>query len=415
MFDKGRFIPIARPWMGEQEAQAARRAILSGWVTQGPEVAAFEAEFAAFVGAKHACAVSSGTTALHLALLAVGVQPGDEVITVSHSFIATANSIRYCGAVPVFVDIEPGTFNINLALLERVISARSRAILCVHQIGMPCNLSEILKIGRKHNLPVVEDAACAIGSEIFWDDNWEKIGKPHGDIACFSFHPRKVISTGDGGMITTSKSEWDSQFRLWRHQGMSVADTARHEAKEVIYESYPVVGYNYRMTDIQAAIGREQLKRLPKIIERRRALAGRYRKLLVDAPALRLPEEPPWARSNWQSYCVRLADRCDQRQVMQEMLNAGIATRRAVMCAHRETAYEREPWSCGAGPGICGCLSGTCARLSESEKAQDHAIVLPLFHQMTDADQDEVANSLITAVLQQSCVDEESSKGRATG
>jgi len=401
--------------MGEQEAQAARRAILSGWVTQGPEVAAFEAEFAAFVGAKHACAVSSGTTALHLALLAVGVQPGDEVITVSHSFIATANSIRYCGAVPVFVDIEPGTFNINLALLERVISARSRAILCVHQIGMPCNLSEILKIGRKHNLPVVEDAACAIGSEIFWDDNWEKIGKPHGDIACFSFHPRKVISTGDGGMITTSKSEWDSQFRLWRHQGMSVADTARHEAKEVIYESYPVVGYNYRMTDIQAAIGREQLKRLPKIIERRRALAGRYRKLLVDAPALRLPEEPPWARSNWQSYCVRLADRCDQRQVMQEMLNAGIATRRAVMCAHRETAYEREPWSCGAGPGICGCLSGTCARLSESEKAQDHAIVLPLFHQMTDADQDEVANSLITAVLQQSCVDEESSKGRATG
>jgi len=401
--------------MEEQEAEAARRAILSGWVTQGPEVAAFEGEFATLVGAKYACAVSSCTTALHLALLAVGVRQGDEVITVSHSFIATANSIRYCGAVPVFVDIESGTFNMNPESLERVISERTRAILCVHQMGMPCNLSEILKLARKHHLPVVEDAACAIGSEIFWDDNWEKIGKPHGDIACFSFHPRKVISTGDGGMITTFKSEWDSQVRLWRHQGMSVADTARHEAKEVICESYPVVGYNYRMTDIQAAIGREQLKRLPQITERRRALAGRYRKLLANAPMLRLPEEPPWARSNWQSYCVRLPDRCDQRQVMQEMLNAGIATRRAVMCAHRETAYEREPWSCGAGPGICGCLSGTCARLSESEKAQDHAIVLPLFHQMTDADQDEVATSLITAVLQQSCVDEESSKGRATG
>lgn len=398
MLDKEHFIPIAKPWMGEQEAEAARRAILSGWVTQGPEVAAFEGEFAAFVGAKYACAVSSGTTALHLALLAVGARQGDEVITVSHSFIATANSIRYCGAVPVFVDIESGTFNMNPELLERVISERTRAILCVHQMGMPCNLSEILKIGRKHNLPVVEDAACAIGSEILWGDNWEKIGKPHGDIACFSFHPRKVISTGDGGMITTSKSEWDSQLRLWRHQGMGVADTARHEAKKVVFESYPVIGYNYRMTDIQAAIGREQLKRLPQIIERRRFLAGRYAKLLADVPGLRLPEEPPWAKSNWQSYCVRLPDRCDQGQVMQGMLDGGVATRRAVMCAHREKAYKQEPWSCGAGPAGCGCPSGSCVRLRESEEAQDQAITLPLFPQMTDEDQDKVVHSLINHV-----------------
>jgi perosamine synthetase len=416
VFDKGRFIPIAKPWMGEQEAEAARRAIFSGWVTQGPEVAAFEGEFATFVGAKHACAVSSGTTALHLALLAVGVRQGDEVITVSHSFIATANSIRYCGAVPVFVDVESGTFNMNPELLERAVSERTRAILCVHQMGMPCNLSEILKIGRKHKLPVVEDAACAIGSEIFWDDNWEKIGKPHGDIACFSFHPRKVISTGDGGMITTSKSEWDSQFRLWRHQGMSVADTTRHEAMEVIYELYPVVGYNYRMTDIQAAIGREQLKRLPKIIERRRALAGRYRKLLADAPVLRLPEEPPWARSNWQSYCVGFPDRCDQRQVMQAMLDAGVSTRRGIMCAHRESAYRQGLWSCGVGPGKCGCLPGTCARLSESESAQDHAVILPLFHQMTDADQDEVVRTLTSCMrLEYLAVEEEERKGTAIG
>jgi perosamine synthetase len=414
VFDKeGRFIPIAKPWMGGQEAEAARRAILSGWVTQGPEVAAFEGEFATFVGAKHACAVSSGTTALHLALLAVGVRQGDEVITVSHSFIATANSIRHCGAVPVFVDIEPGTFNMNPAGIERVISERTRAILCVHQMGMPCNLREILKIGRQHNLPVIEDAACAIGSEILYDDNWEKIGKPHGDVACFSFHPRKIITTGDGGMITTSKGEWDNQFRLWRHQGMSVADTERHAAKEIIFESYPVVGYNYRMTDIQAAIGREQLKRLPKMIERRRALAGRYRKLLADAPLLRLPEEPPWARSNWQSFCVRLPDQCDQRHVMQEMLTAGIATRRAIMCAHREPAYRQEAWSCGAGPGKCGCLTGTCARLDKSETAQDHAIILPLFHQMSEADQDEVAHSLISIILEQIAVDEESSKQSA--
>ena len=398
VFDKGRFIPIARPWMGEEEAEAARRAILSGWVTQGPEVAAFEDEFAAFVGAKYACAVSSGTSALHLALLAVGVRPVDEIITVSHSFIATANSIRYCGAIPVFVDIESGTFNINPALLESVISERTRAILCVHQMGMPCNLSEIVKIGCEHKLPVVEDAACAIGSEIACAGKWEKIGKPSGDIACFSFHPRKVITTGDGGMITTSNTEWDRQIRLWRHQGMSVADTARHEAKEIIFESYPVVGYNYRMTDIQAAIGREQLKRLPQIIRRRRFLAGRYTKLLADVPGLTLPVEPPWGRSNWQSYCVALTDRCDQRQVMQAMLDAGVSTRRGIMCAHREPAYRQGLWSCGASLGKCGCLKGTCARLSESEKAQDHTIILPLFHQMTEEDQDNVANSLINYV-----------------
>ena len=244
MSDEKRFIPVAKPWMDEREVEAARRAILSGWVTQGPEVAAFEREFAEHVGAKHACAVSSCTTALHLALLAVGVKPGDEVITVSHSFIATANSIRYCGATPVFVDIEPGTFNMNPQLIEAAITECARAILCVHQIGMPCDLKEILKIAHRHSLPVIEDAACAIGSEIRWNGKWEKIGRPRGDIACFSFHPRKVITTGDGGMITTSKSDWDRQVRLWRHHGMGVPDRARHEARQVIFESYPVLGYN---------------------------------------------------------------------------------------------------------------------------------------------------------------------------
>ncbi|PMB41957.1 aminotransferase DegT, partial [Fischerella thermalis CCMEE 5319] len=332
MSEKLQSIPIAKPWMGESEAEAARRAIMSGWVTQGPEVAAFEQDFAAYVGAKYACAVSNCTTALHLALLAVGVQPGDEVITVSHSYIATANSIRYCGAIPVFVDIEPQTYNINPMLIEDSVSdrlrcgiaERTRAILIVHQMGMPCDLKAILDIARSHNLPVIEDAACAIGSEILWDGQWEKIGKPHGDIACFSFHPRKVITTGDGGMLTTNNPEWDKQFRLWRQHGMSVPDTVRHGAKQVIFESYPMLGYNYRMTDIQAAVGREQLKRLPEIVERRRYLAQRYQEMLADVPGLKLPTEPAWAKSNWQSYCVRLPQKSDQRQVMQTMLDAGI-------------------------------------------------------------------------------------------
>jgi dTDP-4-amino-4,6-dideoxygalactose transaminase len=379
METKERFIPVARPWLDEREVEATRRPILSGWVTQGPEVAAFEREFAANAGGEYACAVSNCTTGLHLALLAVGVRPGDEVITVSHSFIATANSIRFCGATPVFVDIQPGTFNIDPELIEPAITERTRAILCVHQMGMPCDLNAILEIADRHSLAVVEDAACAIGSEIRMNGRWEKIGQPHGDIATFSFHPRKVVTTGDGGMITTSNPDWDARFRLWRQHGMDVQTTVRHGSRKVIFESYPEVAYNYRMTDIQAAVGREQLKRLPEMIERRRFLAERYRQLLADVPGVMAPEEPPWARSNWQSYCIRLRDGSDQQAVMQDMLDQGVATRRGIMCSHREPAYADVPcpWP-----------------LIESERAQDHGVILPLYQQMTEEDQDYVVDTL---------------------
>jgi dTDP-4-amino-4,6-dideoxygalactose transaminase len=345
-------------------------------------VAAFEREFADLVGAPHACAVSSCTTALHLALLVAGVGPGDEVVTVSHSYIATANAVRYCGATPVFVDVEPETFNIDPRRIEEAVTPRTRAVLCVHQMGMPCDLAAIVPVARRHGVPLIEDAACAIGSEVRIDDRWERIGRPHGDIACFSFHPRKVISTGDGGMITTANPEWDAACRLLRQHGMSVPDTVRHGANTVIFESYPILGYNYRMTDIQAAVGREQLLRLPEIVLARRQLADRYGMLLADLPGIGLPREPEWARSNWQSYCVRLPEGLDQRAVMQRMLDDGVATRRGIMCSHREPAYAAAPLR---------------HPLPHSETAQDQCVILPLFVQMTVADQDRVVEALARA------------------
>lgn len=390
--DKPHAIPIGRPEHDEREAAAVRRVLASGWWTQGPEVEAFEREFAAYVGAPHACAVSSGTTALHLALLVAGVEPGDEVITVSHSFIATAGAIRYCRATPVFVDIEPETFNIDSRLVEAVITGRTSAIVCVHQIGMPCDLTALIPIAGRHGLALIEDAACAAGSEIRRDGVWERIGRPHGDLACFSFHPRKVLSTGDGGMITTARGDLDARLRRLRNHGMNVAPHARHVASEVISEGYDEFGYNYRLTDVQAAIGRVQLAKLPAIVSRRRELASRYGRLLSDERALALPREPVWARSNWQSYAVRLAPEIDQGATMQGLLDRGIATRRGIMNAHREPAFPRGSWSCGTT--WCDCPEQTCKRLCHSEEARDRTILLPLFASMTDVEQDRVVTAL---------------------
>jgi perosamine synthetase len=366
-------IPIAKPLVGEAECNAVREVVLSGWLAQGSQVEAFEREFAEYVGARYACAVSNCTSALSLALRAVGVKAGHEVVTVSHSFIAAANCIRACGAVPVFIDVTHDTFNFDPAGLNDAMTPRTKAIICVHQMGMPCDLSSIIGAARKYGIPVIEDAACAVGSEILIDGHWQRIGRPHADIARFSFHPRKVVTTGEGGMLTTANGDYDHLFRMWRQHGADIGTNIRHAASHIIFESYNVEGFNYRMTDLQAAIGRRQLERLPEIVMRRREVALRYRSYFADL-RLGLPSEPHWARSNWQSYCIRLPDHVDQRAAMQRLRQRGIATSRGIMCAHRERPFanlRHRP-------------------LPESEAAQDRSLLIPLYPTLSSAEQEEV-------------------------
>jgi perosamine synthetase len=411
-------IPITVPAIGEREAEAAKTAVLSGWVTQGPRVREFEESFAEYTGAPYACAVSNCTAAVFMALKAAGVRPGDVVLTVSHSFIATANAVRFCGAEPVFIDIDPDTLDMDCGLLAGSLEndfestggglmyrdarrlavgesplcyvaapiGRLAAILVVHQIGMPADIERIVGIARNYGLPVVEDAACAAGSEIKTGapGEWEKIGHPHGDIACFSFHPRKVITTGEGGMIVTANPRFDETFRLLRHQGMSVSDLARHESRSVVFENYPAGGFNFRMTDIQAAIGIEQMKKLPEIVEKRRRLARLYDDALRGMPGITIFQEPPYARSNRQSYIVRLSDTGMQRNVMEKLLEKGIHTRRGIMCAHLEPPYT------AAWP------SGT---LPHSERARDCGITLPLYPDMSGRDVAAVSAALRDALV----------------
>ena len=285
-----RTIAVMLPLLGEEEAQAAADAVRSGWVAQGPRVARFEAAFAERVGAAHGVAVSSCTTGLHLALIAVGVQPGDEVIVPSLSFIATANAVRYAGATPVFADVELATGNVTVETIDRVRTARTRAVIAVHQGGVPLDLRPLRTATAEWGVALVEDAACAAGSTVD--------GLPVGAgalVAAWSFHPRKLITTGEGGMVTVDDPEWAARMKRLREHGMNVSAADRHASVLAPPESFDEVGFNFRMTDLQAAVGLVQLGRLPEMVARRRELATRSPTRWRTYPACASWGTPPGA------------------------------------------------------------------------------------------------------------------------
>lgn len=372
-------IPVMKPWLGEEEAAAAAEAVSSGWVAQGPRVRLFEQEFAARVGAAEAVAVSNCTTGLHLALHLLGVGPGDEVVVPSFSFIATANAARYVGATPVFADVDPVTGNLTAETIAGALTERTRAVIVVHQAGVPADTRPIAALLEPRGIPVVEDAACAIGSTLY--------GRPVGagvDLAVFSFHPRKLVTTGEGGMLVTSHPEWATRARRLREHGMSASAADRHASGSVAPEQYLEPGFNFRMTDVQAAIGRVQLGRLDAMVARRRELADRYRAELSDLPQLRLVADPAWGTTNYQSCWVLLPEDSPvtRDELLAEFTRAGVSPRRGIMASHLEPA----------------CADLPPVSLPVTERLTADSLVLPLYHQMTEDDQDRVV-AVLRSVL----------------
>ena len=367
-----RKIPLMVPNLGQAEIDLVSQAILSGWVAQGPLVSEFEKQFAKKVGAVEAIAVSNCTTGLQLALIVGGVTKGDDVVVPSFSYIATTNAVVHAGANPVFADVSIETGNLTVETMTNAITASTKAVILVHQAGVPAQLDEIKSLCDLHGILLIEDAACAIGSK-YKDD---LIGS-HSSLVVFSFHPRKVLTTGEGGMICTSNPEWASRLRRLREHGMSLSAADRHAQGGVIIEKYTETGYNYRLTDLQAGLGIAQLGKLDEMVIERRKQAKIYRESFESHPrVINMISDTSYGLTNFQSFWIRLDTNQSftRNSVMVDLDNRGITTRRGIMVAHREAACERFFTSA----------------LPVSEMLSDSTVILPVFHSLTESDQSQI-------------------------
>jgi dTDP-4-amino-4,6-dideoxygalactose transaminase len=369
-------VPLMRPWLGDEEVKAAAEVILSGWVSQGPRVAQFEEAVARYVGAKYAVATNSCTSALHLALQLSGIGPGDEVICPSFTCMATANAIHHTGAVPAFCEIDSRTYNLDPDAAAVAVNASTRAILLVHQIGLPADVEPFRSLASKHNLVLVEDGACTLGGAY----KGRRIGGL-GSPTCFSFHPRKVITTGEGGMITTDDGELAESARVLRSTGASLSDLERHKARGSLVQQYHRVGYNYRMTDIQAAIGLVQMAKIDAMLEQRTMQARRYDEALAEVEEVEPPHVLEYATHTYSSYLIRVTPKCrlSRDELVRAMAARGISCRVGIQPLHLEPYYRGR-----YGQG----------HLPITEAAGRTTMFLPIFPGLRQEDQNQVVAAL---------------------